>query len=173
MSFIKTVASPLVILGAGGKVGPTLAVLARRAASAARSSAGGDRGKPLQGPHGAPAWLEAHGVKTIACDLLDAGTVRQLPMPTPPLLRGTQIRDCPGPGGNMGHEHHRPPRVLERYPQARIAALSTGNVYPLAEAGKGGALETSPLTPCGEYANAAVGRERIFEFCSRAQRHPG
>jgi hypothetical protein len=56
--------------------------------------------------------------------------------------------------------------VVERYPNARIVALSTGNVYPLSEASRGGSLETDPLTPLGEYPNAAVGRERVFEFFS-------
>jgi len=60
-----------------------------------------------------------------------------------------------------------PARVAERFPQARLVALSTGNVYPLSEVGCGGALETAALTPLGEYANAAVARERLFEFCSR------
>jgi nucleoside-diphosphate-sugar epimerase len=60
-----------------------------------------------------------------------------------------------------------PTRVAERYPDARIVALSTANVYPLGDAARGGSLETDPLTPLGEYANAAVARERIFEVQSR------
>src|SRR6266540_2862086 len=62
-----------------------------------------------------------------------------------------------------------PAHVAERYARARIVALSTGNVYPLSDALRGGSRETDPLTPLGEYANAAVGRERVFEFYS--QRH--
>jgi nucleoside-diphosphate-sugar epimerase len=57
--------------------------------------------------------------------------------------------------------------VAERYSQTRIVALSTGNVYPLSLVARGGSLESDPLTPLGEYANATVGRERIFEFFSQ------
>jgi nucleoside-diphosphate-sugar epimerase len=65
-----------------------------------------------------------------------------------------------------------PARVAERYPRARIAALSTGNVYPLAEVARGGAVETEALAPVGEYANTALGRERIFQFYSQSQQTP-
>ena len=57
-------------------------------------------------------------------------------------------------------------RVAERYPRARLVALSTANVYPLTEVTRQGAVESDPLTPVGEYANSAVGRERILEFYS-------
>ena len=62
-----------------------------------------------------------------------------------------------------------PTLVAGRFPRARLVALSTGNVYPLVPVAGGGATETHPLTPLGEYANAAVARERLFEF--HAQRH--
>jgi nucleoside-diphosphate-sugar epimerase len=65
-----------------------------------------------------------------------------------------------------------PARVAERYCSSTIVALSTGNVYPLSEAASGGSIEASPLTPLGEYPNAAVARERIFEFYSQRQRTP-
>jgi nucleoside-diphosphate-sugar epimerase len=172
VEFIKTVPSPLLILGAGGKMGPTLAVLAKRAASTA--------GHPLEviavsrfSDPNARAWLEARQVRTIACDLLDAQAVRELPDADALLYCvGLKFGTAQDPAATWAMNTLVPARVLERYPQARIAALSTGNVYPLAETGKGGALETAPLTPRGEYANAAVGRERIFEFCSRAHRTP-
>jgi nucleoside-diphosphate-sugar epimerase len=57
--------------------------------------------------------------------------------------------------------------VAERFPRARAVALSTANVYPLSNVNRGGSVESDPLTPLGEYANAAIGRERIFEFYSR------
>jgi nucleoside-diphosphate-sugar epimerase len=172
VSFIKTVPSPLVILGAGGKMGPTLAVLARRAASAAGHSLEVIAVSRFSNP-GARSWLEARQVRTIACDLLDAGAVRQLPCADAVLYCvGLKFGTAQDPAPTWAMNTIVPARVLERYPGARIAALSTGNVYPPSEAESGGSLETSPLTPRGEYANAAVGRERIFEFCSRAQRTP-
>jgi nucleoside-diphosphate-sugar epimerase len=169
VEFIKSVGSPLLVLGAGGKMGPTLAVLAKRAAAAA--------GHPLEvlavsrfsGPN-AREWLEAHRVKTRACDLLDARAVRELPEADSVVYCvGLKFGTAQDPAATWAINTIVPARVIERYPRARIAALSTGNVYPLAEVAEGGCLETAPLTPRGEYANAAVARERIFEFCSRAQ----
>jgi nucleoside-diphosphate-sugar epimerase len=172
VEFIKTVSSPLLILGAGGKMGPTLAVLAKRAASAARHPLEVIAVSRFSDPN-ARAWLEARQVRTIACDLLDAQAVRKLPCAEALLyLVGLKFGTAQDPAATWAMNTIVPVRVLERYPQARIAALSTGNVYPLAEAAKGGCLETAPLTPLGEYANAAVGRERIFEFCSRAGHTP-
>ena len=172
VAFIKSVASPLLILGAGGKMGPTLSVLAKRAAAAARH--------PLEviavsrfSDRKARAWLEARRVKTMACDLLDAQAVKELPGAEAVLyLVGLKFGTAQDPAATWAMNTLLPARVLERYPRARIAALSTGNVYPLAKTREGGSLETAPLTPRGEYANAAVGRERIFEFCSRPEHTP-
>jgi len=169
VEFIKTVSSPLLILGAGGKMGPTLAVIARRAAEAA--------GHPLDviavsrfGDVASRQWLEARRVKTLSCDLLDAAAVARLPETENLLyLVGLKFGTTQNPSATWAMNTIVPARVAERYPSARIVALSTGNVYPLSAVNRGGALETHALTPLGEYANAAVGRERIFEFY--AQKH--
>src|SRR5262249_42075045 len=65
-----------------------------------------------------------------------------------------------------------PANVVERYPRARIVALSTGNVYPLTPVSRGGSVESDSLTPLGEYANAAVARERIFEYAAQRDKTP-
>lgn len=169
VAFIKTLSSPLLILGAGGKMGPTLAVLARRAADAA--------GHPLEiiavsrfGDKAASQWLEDRGVKTLGCDLLDAAAVARLPEAKNVIyLAGLKFGTAQNPSTTWAMNTIVPARVAERFPSSRIVALSTGNVYPMSEVQRGGALETDPLTPLGEYANAAVGRERIFEFY--AQKH--
>ena len=62
--------------------------------------------------------------------------------------------------------------IVERYAGARLVILSTGNVYPMTRVDGGGAVESDPLVPLGEYANAAVARERICEYCARRQRTP-
>jgi nucleoside-diphosphate-sugar epimerase len=169
---IRTISSPLLILGAGGKMGPTLAVLAKRAAEAAchpleviavsRFSDGGVR-----------AWIERHGVKTVCCDLLRAAAVEELPgAGAIAYLVGRKFGSVEDPAATWAANTLVPAWVAERYGQTPIVALSTGNVYPLTEVGRGGSLEAEPLIPLGEYANAAVGRERIFEFYSRARRTP-
>lgn len=166
---IRQWVSPLVLVGAGGKMGPTLAVLARRAAEAA--------GHPLEvvavsrfGNRATRDWLEARRVRTIASDLFDPAAVDHLP-DTENLvyLVGLKFGTAANPGATWAANTLVPARVCERYPAAQIVALSTANVYPLAAAVSRGAEEAEPLTPLGEYPNAAVARERIFEF--QSQRH--
>lgn len=172
VEFIKTVPSPLLVLGAGGKMGPTLAVLTRRAAEEA--------GHPLEvvavsrfSNAASRQWLEARGVKTLSCDLLDATAIARLPDATNIIyLVGLKFGTEQNPAATWAINTLVPARVCERYPHSRIAALSTGNVYPQSEVSRGGSVETDSLTPLGEYANAAVGRERIFEFYSRRQNTP-
>jgi len=172
IEFIKSVASPLLILGAGGKMGPTLAVLARRAAEAAKH--------PLDviavsrfSDAETRQWLEARGVKTLSCDLLDGSAVSRLPDSQSIIyLVGLKFGTAQNPAATWAINTLVPARVCERYPRSRIVALSTGNVYPQSEVSRGGSVETDALTPLGEYANAAVGRERIFEFYSQRQETP-
>ena len=172
IEFIQTVASPLLVLGAGGKMGPTLAVLARRAAEVAgyaldvlavsRFSNAASR-----------TWLEARGVKTVSCDLLEANAVAGLPDAQNIIyLVGLKFGTAQNPAATWAINTLVPARVCERYPRSRIVALSTGNVYPMSEVSRGGSVEMDSLTPRGEYANAAVGRERIFEFYSQRQHTP-
>lgn len=167
VQFIQSVRSPLVILGAGGKMGPTLAVLARRAAELAgheldviavsRFSDATARG-----------WLEKQDVRTIGCDLFDANAVRDLPPAQDVLyLVGQKFGTTQNPSATWAANTIVPARVAERFPDARTVALSTGNVYPLSPVSRGGSKESDPLMPLGEYANAAVARERIFEFFSQ------
>jgi len=172
VEFIKSVAGPLLVLGAGGKMGPTLAVLAHRAAEAARHRL--DVVAVSRFSNAASReWLEARGVKTLSCDLLDANTIARLPDATNIIyLVGLKFGTAQNPAATWAINTLVPARVCERYPRSRIVALSTGNVYPQSEVSRCGSVETDSLTPLGEYANAAVGRERIFEFYSRRQETP-
>ena len=172
VDFIKTVRSPLLVLGAGGKMGPTLAVLARRAADLAGHNLDVIAVSRFNDAQSRQS-LEARGVQTHACDLLDARGVSKLPdSPSILYLVGLKFGTAQNPGATWAMNTIVPARVAERFSDGRIVALSTGNVYPLSEVSRGGSLETDPLTPLGEYPNAAVGRERIFEFYSRAQNTP-
>ena len=172
VDFIKSVRSPLVVLGAGGKMGPTLAVLARRAAECA--------GYELEviavsrfSDARAKNWLEARGVKTISCDLLDREAARHLPEAENVLyLVGMKFGITQNPALAWAANTIVPALVAGHYAKARIVALSTGNVYPLSSADRGGSVESDPLTPLGEYANAAIGRERVFEYFSQRNGTP-
>jgi nucleoside-diphosphate-sugar epimerase len=167
---IRNFSSPLLILGAGGKMGPTLAVLAKRAAAAASH--------PLEviavsrfGNLPTRKWLEENHVKVEACDLLERDGLARLPESQNIIyLVGLKFGTAQNPSATWVVNTIVPARVAERFPHAAIVALSTGNVYSMSEFQRGGAVETDALTPRGEYANAAVARERIFEFYSDRQR---
>ncbi len=166
IDYIKTLTTPLVILGAGGKMGPTLAWLARRAADAAKYkldivavSRFSDRWSRQ--------WLETHGIRTLQCDLFDRSAVEQLPETDNLIyLVGLKFGTSQQPAMTWAANTLIPANVAERFPKARIVALSTGNVYPLASVGSKGWPESAPLTPVGEYSNSTVARERIFQFFS-------
>jgi hypothetical protein len=166
VEFMRTLSGPLVILGAGGKMGPTLAILARRAAEAA--------GNPLEvvavsrySDPRARAFLETHGVHTISADLMDQAAFAGLPDTGNLLyLVGLKFGTSSDPAPTWATNTLVPAYAAERYSQARIVALSTGNVYPLVPVTGSGSAEGDPLTPLGEYSNACVARERIFEYFS-------
>ncbi|MGD0536008.1 MAG: NAD(P)-dependent oxidoreductase [Verrucomicrobiota bacterium] len=172
VEFIRQVRSPLLILGAGGKMGPTLAALACRAAATA-----GHKLRVIAvsrfSKAAAREWLEARGVETISCDLFDREAVAGLPEAADILyLVGVKFGTSQNPSLTWAANTIIPTNVAGRFPEARIVALSTGNVYPMVPIASGGATETDPLTPLGEYANAAVARERLFEFHSRQRGTP-
>jgi nucleoside-diphosphate-sugar epimerase len=172
IELIKSVSSPLILLGASGKMGPTLAVLARRAAEAA--------GHPLEviavsrfSDPKKRAWLQQRGVSTMACDLLDRSALPHLPPSKNVVyLVGLKFGTFQNPAQTWAINTLVPAIIAECYAGSRIVALSTGNVYPLSSTTTGGSVESDPLTPLGEYANAAVGRERIFEFFAQRDRTP-
>ena len=155
----------IVVLGAGGKMGPTLARMAARAAEAA------DRGKGRRvfavsrfTASTARDALERHGVEAIAADLLDADAVARLPdAPNVIYMAGQKFGTAESPSRTWMMNVVVPARCAERYANARIVAFSTGNVYPLGPVASGGAREEMEPRPVGEYAWSCLGRERVFE----------
>jgi nucleoside-diphosphate-sugar epimerase len=159
-------AGDIVVLGVAGKMGPTLARMARRASDAAgvrrrvigvsRFSAGGE----LE--------LRKHGVEAIRCDLLDAAAVAHLPDAANVLfLVGRKFGSTGDEAATWAINSYLPGVICARYRQSRIVALSTGNVYPLMPVSSDGSCESDPLRPTGDYAMSCLGRERVFEHFSR------
>jgi len=167
VEFIRTVSSPLVLLGAGGKMGPTLAVLARRAAVAA----GCKLDIVAVSRFGDPSvrrWLESYEIQILPCDLMRRESLQQLPEAENMIyLVGLKFGTSQNPSATWAANTLIPANICDRYPHCRIVALSSGSIYPLVRVASGGALESEPLTPLGEYANACVERERIFEYYSQ------
>lgn len=156
----------LLILGAGGKMGPSLARLARRSAEKAGTS------KRIIAVarftnRNLIAQLESSGIETISRDLLDPGALAELPgAPNVIFMAARKF-------GTTGAEYltwamntYLPGLVAERYRESRIVTFSTGNVYGLSPVEHGGAIEYTSVAPDGEYAQSALGRERMFEYVS-------
>jgi nucleoside-diphosphate-sugar epimerase len=113
--------------------------------------------------------LEAHGVDTIACDLLDERAVEALPdAPNVVYMAGRKFGSTGNEPLTWAMNGYLPSVACRRYASSRIAAFSTGNVYGLSPAGQGGSREEDTLRPVGEYAMSCLGRERMFEYFSRA-----
>jgi nucleoside-diphosphate-sugar epimerase len=152
----------ILILGAGGKMGPSLAKLARRAGQNKRIIAVARFSDP-----NTAAELCASGIDTIASDLLEPGALAQLPdAPNVIFMAARKF-------GTTGSAHltwamntHLPGLVAERYRNSKIVAFSSGNVYGLVPVTSEGSTESSALTPAGEYAQSVLGRERMFEYVS-------
>jgi nucleoside-diphosphate-sugar epimerase len=157
----------LLILGVGGKMGPTLAKLAKRATDETGS------GKKVIGVSrfSSPelgADLNRSGIETIPCDLLNETELAQLPhIPNVIFMAGRKFGSTGDESLTWAMNTYLPGRVAQKYRESRIVVFSTGNVYPLTPIAHGGATETAPVNPIGEYAQSCLGRERMFEHFSK------
>jgi nucleoside-diphosphate-sugar epimerase len=158
----------LLILGAGGKMGPTVAKMARRAMDAAgvtrRVIAVSRFSKEREA-----AWLRDDGVDVLRGDLLDYAFVRSLPEVANVIsLIGMKFGGADSLPEIWTTNTCVPGLVADRFRNSRMVALSTGNVYPLTPVDPGtGATESDALAPVGEYGMSAVGRERVFQHFSK------
>lgn len=162
----------IVVLGAGGKMGPTVA---RMAARAANQVGDGRRVFAISRFTASDVVrsLGAAGVETIVCDLLDRDAVARLPDAANVIfMAGQKFGTSDAPATTWAMNTIVPAICVERYRAARIVGFSTGNVYPLTPVANGGARETDAVGPVGEYAISALGRERVFEFYSARNRTP-
>jgi hypothetical protein len=153
----------VLVMGAGGKMGPSLARLARRAADAA----GVPRRIMAVSRFATPdlkQQLTDWGVEAISCDLLDRDQVARLPAcPNVLFLAGRKFGSTGNQPLTWATNVLLPAMAADRYRGSRIVALSSGNVYPL---GGVGATERTAPSPVGEYAQSVLGRERVFEYFS-------
>jgi nucleoside-diphosphate-sugar epimerase len=167
---LARVEGDIIILGVGGKIGPTLAQMAKRAAPGKRVV-----GVARFSEKGLRDSLTAHGIECIAADLLDRAAIEALPkLPNVIFMAGFKF-------GASGHEAftwamnaHVPALVAESFAGSRIVAYSTGCVYPYVDVRHGGATEETPMAPPpGAYANSCVAREQMFQYFSRTRGTPG
>lgn len=158
----------LVILGAGGKMGPTLAVLARRALDAAGRQGDQVHAVSRFGDETARAHLARKGINVIPFDLVENDDLNSLPdAPHVIFMVGAKFGAATNASWAWEVNAALPDRIARRYRNSAIATLSTGNVYPFLPPSSGGAKEDTALEPIGEYAQSCLGRERIFEFAAQ------
>jgi hypothetical protein len=169
----KRLDGDVLILGVAGKMGPTLAWMARRAFDLA-----GRRDRRVVGvarftnPE-TESWLNERGIETICCDLLESGSLEQLP-DLPNVISMFAMKF-----GSTGMEHQTwavnsllPALVALKFRRSRIVGFSTGNVYRLVPVAGGGSKEADTPVPVGEYAMSCLGRERILEHLGRTMNIP-
>jgi nucleoside-diphosphate-sugar epimerase len=166
---LERVDGDIMILGVAGKMGPTLAGLARAALPGRRIIGVARFSDP-----GVKAWLEARGIETHSCDLLDEAAINALPKAQNIVFMAGRKFGAEGdPSLTWAMNAHVPALVAQAFPASRIVAFSTGCVYPFVPANGKGANETVAPDPPGEYAQSCVGRERMFEYFSRKFATPG
>ena len=162
---LAQVPGDLVVLGAGGKMGPSLARLARRADPARRVIA-----VSRWTNRAAESALRDAGIETVSADLCDPGALAALPdAPNVVFMAGQKFGTSGSPSTTWAMNAGVPAFTAERYADSRIAVFSTGNVYPLSRADGGGSTEDDEPQPVGEYAFSCLARERLFS--AGAARH--
>ncbi|MFT4412251.1 NAD-dependent epimerase/dehydratase family protein [Fredinandcohnia humi] len=169
---LKQIDGDILLLGVGGKMGPTMAKMIKRAIvkgglskrviGVSRFSTGTLKEE-----------LEDFGIETISADLLNEAELQGLPdVKNIIYMAGNKF-------GTTGNEHftwamnaYLPGRVAAKYSNSRIVVFSTGNVYPLTNVLSGTCTEETPVNPVGEYAQSCLGRERVFTHFSRKNETP-
>jgi len=164
---LRNLQGDLIVLGAAGKMGPTLARMAQRALEKAGSGHRVIAASRFSSPESRTK-LERWDLKTIACDLLDREQVARLPdAPNVVFMAGMKFGTTGQEALTWATNTLVPAFVCEKFRGSRISLFSTGNVYGLTPVDRGGSTESDPLEPLGDYAMSCVGRERIFEHSSR------
>lgn len=156
----------VVVLGAGGKMGPSLLHRLRRAAAEA--------GRPLRiSAVTRSGQTFGPGIEPIAADLLQRAHVQALPDAANVIyMVGRKFGSTGNEALTWAVNTYTPALVAERYAQSRIVAFSTGNVYPFVPVASGGATEATLPAPIGDYAQSALGRERTFEYFAQTNGTP-
>jgi nucleoside-diphosphate-sugar epimerase len=157
----------ILLLGAGGKMGPTLARMARRASDAAgtqRRIIAVSRFTTQE----LPAQLQHYGVEPICCDLTDPQQLGALPeAPNVIFMTGLKFGASTSATATRLMNVELPRRVCHQYSQSRLVAFSSGNVYGYSPVVWGGSMERDALSPVGGYAQSVVAREEVFTQCTR------
>lgn len=166
---LATIEGDIIVVGVGGKVGPTLARMAKRAAP--------DKtvyGVARFSDPDVKARLESWGIACITCDLTDQEAVKQLPqVDNVVYMAGKKFGTAGDEPFTWAMNTVVPTYVADHFKNSRIVVFSTLCIYPFADINSTGCDESVTPTPLGEYPNSCVGRERVFQYFSRTHGTPG
>tara|TARA_R110002050_G_scaffold300778_1_gene472534 strand:- start:2460 stop:3497 length:1038 start_codon:yes stop_codon:yes gene_type:complete len=172
IALFKKLDGDIIFLGIAGKIGPSLANMARRACEKAgvkRRIIGVSRFRSEVEKE----YIESLGIETIQGDLLDKDFLESLPkVKNVFFLAGMKFGSEDNLALTWAMNTYLPALVASHYKDSRFVAYSTGCVYPLVTVGSGGSLETDMPQPVGEYAQSCLGRERMFEYGSQKGQTP-
>lgn len=164
---MKHISGDIMLLGAAGKMGPSLAILAVKALKKAGSASKVLAVSRFSDPE-TKITLEENGVETIQADLLNEDDLQNLPkVPNVLYMAGKKFGTSGNEGATWAMNSYLPGRVSEHFADSRIVVFSSGNIYPFLPLQSGGADESTAPDPVGEYAQSCLGRERIFDYFSR------
>ncbi len=172
LTTLKRLEGDIAVLGAGGKMGPTVISMLRQGLDKL-----GKKNRVLavsrfSDPESANL-LRGYGAEVIPCDLIDRGAVQRLPEADNVLfLAGHKFGASSAPELTWAMNTIVPAYAAEKFARSRIVAFSTGCVYPFVPVDSGGSSEEDDIGPPGDYANSCVGRERIFTYFSKRNQTP-
>lgn len=167
VSDLKKLDGDIMILGAGGKMGPTMSMLAVNAIKK------GNINKKVYAVsrfsnESARKEMEDCGVNTISCDLENPSDIAKLPkVKNVVFMVGRKFGTDGGEALTWGMNAAVPVLVLEHLHESNFVVFSSGNVYDLPDACSGGSLETDKVRPIGEYTQSVLARERIFDYYAK------
>lgn len=165
VEYIAKLDGDIMLLGAGGKIGPTIARTAKRAIDQAQVDK-----KVIAVARSPLDELKAEGITALNCDLLNWKAVSELPrVKNIVYLAGRKFGSTGSEWLTWASNVMIPHNVGDIFRDANIAVYSTGCVYPVVDVATGGSVETDRLDPIGEYASSCVGRERVFDYYANEQ----
>ncbi|WP_313131215.1 NAD-dependent epimerase/dehydratase family protein [Anaerocolumna sp.] len=166
ISGMSKISGDILILGAGGKMGPTLAILANNAIKAAKGNNKVIAVSRFTDPV-VINLMKKHDIETISVDLLKPGALENLPqVPNVIYMAGRKFGTDGQEAQTWAMNTWLPGLVAEKYKHSKIVVFSSGNIYPMMPVNSGASENIKP-SPVGEYAMSCLGRERMFEYASK------
>ena len=170
---LSAVDGDIMILGAGGKMGPSMAKLAMRAVRE-----GGLKKKvyavnrSFREEH-LRKQMEELGIQIVKCDFLEDGALEKLPeCQNIIFLAGMKFGSSEAQAQLWALNCLMPGLVARRFRSSRIVELSSGNIYGLNNLLHGGPVDGDDLKPFGDYAMSVLGRDRMFEYAAETYKTP-